>query len=427
MAKGDVFPSEKRAFTEPSTGVHVVQLTDHPAYHANPYYNEQAFIGDSERYVFRSNRAGAMGGELFMVEVKTGRIVQMTEPSRSSTPRPMTSHGSGRLTADPHRGIVYTCRDRQVIGIDVETLSERIVAETPKGCTALGGLDLSSCGRYLVAGCRPEGADNHYGYPGMRYRHGSENMVVLIDIQDGRQAIIYHGPSPENQAAPDSHAYISRGDPSYPFFGSYTRRQPSGAKTLWAMRVDLDHLEPVRDPMPLFDQRPSEQVNHYYPAPNGHVESLMWAAEAYDRHGAPAGIHSHRLGMLLDVDLVSGSVARWAFPGRSPIHCKCNHAVDMWAGDCADPGFLWFAGRDRPFESGDHPHHWDEADKWIGVFKKRGPYLEVRPLVRHDTDWPAAHPHPVFSPDDRWIAYRSGDRTQTQIFLAEAVWPKWFW
>ena len=81
-------------------------------------------------------------------------------------------------------------------------------------------------------------------------------------------------------------------------------------------------------------------------------------------------------------------------------------------------GFLWFLGRDaegRRLEEVDpeacpsipenHDYHWNTSGAWIGVFKKRGPYLEMRPLVRHDTKWVYRHPHPSFSPDDRWMVH----------------------
>ena len=49
----------------------------------------------------------------------------------------------------------------------------------------------------------------------------------------------------------------------------------------------------------------------------------------------------------------------------------------------------------------------------------------MRPLVRHDTRWKYVHPHPSFSPDDKWIVYSSGDSSQSQVFVVEAGWPRW--
>ncbi len=422
MAKGDVYPSEKQEFSDPATDVRVVQLTDQPCANTNAYYNQEQFIGGSERFVFTSNRTGTQ--QLYTVEVASGKIVQLTD-----------DEPSGGFTVDARRGIVYFGRGRQFLALDVESLREEVVAESPEGCGPIGSPDLSSCGRYLVLGCGAASRRESY-----TYRFGREGLLVLCDVEEKRQEVVYHGPSADNQAAPDSHVFISRGDPSYVWFGSYSRLQPTGIKTAWFMKIDLERLRPIHDPMPLFDQQPYDYINHYYPAPDAHVESFHYRHTAYDRDGIP--ISQDKLAMLLDVDLIRRTTSRWVFPGLAPTHFKCNNADDMWAGDRADPGFLWLAGRGEDGsayggggEEDDYwLHYWPEsgapsfpAHEWIGVFRKHhSSYLEVRPLVRHRTNWMGgAHPHPVFSPDDNWIAYCAGEKERSQLYLAEAVWPRW--
>lgn len=446
MAQGDVLRSEKREFREPATGARVVQLTDARCYNVHPYYNQEGFVGRSERFVFASNRSGS--GQIYAVETASGAIVQLTD---SADPpvlagverRPGGGHGSAGLTCDPARGRIYYSRGKRVCCLDIETLREEVVAESPPGCGPLGGPDLSSCGRYLVLGCRPEQAPTWPWRDENRYRHGSETLVVLCDLQERRQAVVYHGPSAENRAAADSHVYICRGDPSYLFFGSYTRTQPTGLKTMWFMRVDPERMTPLQDPLPIFDQQPFEMVNHYYPAPANHVESLLFTLTDRDRDGIP--VSPVRRAEMIAVDLDNRVQRRRVFPGREPVHFKCNSAADLWAGDCADPGPHWFEGRGGPDsyavteqgeaaelpESSARPdpdaagYRWPQAHRWIGMFRARGPFVEMRPLARHDTVWRCCHPHPVFSPDDRWVAYGAGDRRQSQLYLAEAVWPRW--
>ena len=198
MAQGDVLSSEKREYREPATGVRVVQLTDAPCHNVHPYYNQEGFVDGSGRYVFSSNRSGI--GQIYAVEIASGRIVQLTD---SDDPpvlagienRPGGGAGSGGLTCDPARGRIYYSRGKRVCSLDMETLREEVVAESPPGCGSLGGPDLSSCGRYMVLSCRPEGASAWPWRDESRYRHGSETLVVLCDLQEGRQAVVYHGPS----------------------------------------------------------------------------------------------------------------------------------------------------------------------------------------------------------------------------------------
>ena len=414
MAKGDVLPSEKTEIKQPETGVRVIQLTSAACKNTAAYYNQEQFIHGSERFVFFSNRTGS--GQIYTVEVDSGKIVQLTDHDEEI---------SG-FTVDPVRGKVYYGRGGDYYGLDAETLKEEVVAECPEGFRMLAGPDLSACGRYLILSTPYR--SHHVEWENMHYRHGSENVLVMVDLFEGKQAIIYHGPTPENRAASDSHVFISRGDPSYVWFGSYSRMQPSGLKTIWYMRVDPETLTPVRDPRPLFNQKPYDYVNHYYSAPNNHVEMYHRLYTATDHEDAPVIGEGSNLAMMLDVDMTSGEMRRWPFPGIPPLHFKCNSVPDMWVGDVADPGFLWFAGHSGTDEDlpVDANYHWPEGRSWIGMFKKRGAYLEVRPLCKHDTVWEDHHPHPVFSPDDRWVAYTAGKGEEAHVYLTEAVWPRWF-
>lgn len=432
MAKGDVLPSEKRVFTQPETGVRVIQLTDVPCRNVNAYYNHEQFVGDG--LVFHSDRSGVR--QIYRADIDSGRIVQLTDADGGV---------GGWATAPALSSVYYTCGD-EVLRLDVESLKAEAVAGRLPGCGPPSLQDVSSCGRYLVLGARPERFLDETR-PASSYHHGSANNVVLCDAERKQQAVVYHGPTPEVPVAADSHVFISRHDPGYVWFGSYTRKAPTGFKTAWSLPCDVGALAPKRDPKPLFAQRPYEFINHYYPAPNAHVQMPLYQYTEVDREEVPlAGLRQgavsragEYLAFMLDVDLVSGLTRRWLFPGQPPLHFKGNNADDMWAGDCADPGFLFFAGRDaeaRRLEGADpekcpaipenHRYHWKGSGAWIGVFQKRGAYLEVRPLVRHDTAWKHVHPHPSFSPDDRWIVYAAGDARQSQVFVAEAVWPKWF-
>ena len=460
MAKGDVFASEKREYREPATGVKVVQLTDAPCHNVHPYYNQEGFFDNSGKYLFASNRSGK--GQIYAVEIASGKIVQLTASSDPPVLAKIETRsdgeaGSAGFTSDPVRGLIYYCRGKLAYRLDIETQQEEVIAESPPGVGPLGGPDLSSCGRYMVFSCRPESAQELGAWVGSypNYRDGTETLVLLVDLQEGRQSVVYHGPSADNRAAPDSHLFICRGDPSYLFFGSYTRTQPTGLKTMWFMRVDLERLVPLQDPLPIFDQQPFEMVNHYYPAPNNHVEAQLFTYPQKDRDGIPVKLV--RRSEMIEVDLGNRVDRRWVFLGREPVHFKCNSAGDLWAGDCADPGWTWFEGRGEseryedegeniakappwsaegakasgglasfpdPEALGPDGYRWPQAHQWIGAFRKRGPFIDMRPLVRHDTTWKYIHPHPAFSPDDRWIVYGAGRRGNSQIYLAEAVWPK---
>lgn len=75
MARGDVFRSERRTFTQGETGAHVVQLTNTVCRNGNAYYNHEQFIGDS--LIFHSNRTGVR--QIYRVATDSGKLVQLTD------------------------------------------------------------------------------------------------------------------------------------------------------------------------------------------------------------------------------------------------------------------------------------------------------------------------------------------------------------
>ena len=122
MAKGDVYPSEKRTFKEKDTDVTVIQLTDNPSHNKNFYYNQEQFIAGSERYVFLSDRSGV--NQIYAADVKTGEIVQLTD----------SEEGAGGCSVDHLAGIIYFTRGKCLYSIDAETLAEEVVGMSPEGC-----------------------------------------------------------------------------------------------------------------------------------------------------------------------------------------------------------------------------------------------------------------------------------------------------
>ena len=163
MARGDVFPSEKREFQQPETGARVLQLTDQPCKNSNAYYNHEQFINNSQRLVFHSDRSGVR--QLYTVDLASGQIVQLTD----------AADGMGGWAVDSEHDVIYYSHETQILRLDPDGAStDEVVADTPPNCSPLGLQDLSSCGRYLVLSARPEHLLRNR-LPPMNFRHGSEN------------------------------------------------------------------------------------------------------------------------------------------------------------------------------------------------------------------------------------------------------------
>jgi oligogalacturonide lyase len=186
MSKGDVLPSEKREFTQPETGVRVIQLTDAPCRNTNAYYNDEQFTADGDTFVFRSDRTGER--QLFAVDTDSGRIVQLTEASGDGV--------GGWSVHAASRRVFFGDGQGNLARLDLDSLTVAIVAEPLDGCTGLNGLDLSSCGRFAAVSTRPDDA-RLSRWPGHHFRHGTETMALVCDFEKGTKAIVYHGPTPE--------------------------------------------------------------------------------------------------------------------------------------------------------------------------------------------------------------------------------------
>jgi len=81
---GRHFPSEKRSYTDPVTQLPVTVLTSDAANDAKPYQTHTTWTADGQWIIFRSDRAGS-GPQAFLVNEKTGDIIQVTDGPASGT------------------------------------------------------------------------------------------------------------------------------------------------------------------------------------------------------------------------------------------------------------------------------------------------------------------------------------------------------
>ena len=90
---GQCYRMERRAEKDPTTGAEVIRLTDNKGFYDRPYFTSPQFSPDGRYTIFASDFTGtsavknpeapAIGkvgfGELFLLEMETGRAVQMTQ------------------------------------------------------------------------------------------------------------------------------------------------------------------------------------------------------------------------------------------------------------------------------------------------------------------------------------------------------------
>ncbi len=145
---------ERQIYTDPATGVAIVEMTDPGRPADNLYFHFSNFTADNRHLLLTASAGGAR--HLFRAEVATGRLVQLTDDPAispaSACPDPVEARR------------VYLLRGPEVLALDLETFATRKVGKIPPPHT--GGfqqLSLSGDGRWLATGKQRDAANWEIG------------------------------------------------------------------------------------------------------------------------------------------------------------------------------------------------------------------------------------------------------------------------
>ncbi len=103
---GKRYPSEKNTYVDPVTGLTVTVLTTDPVGMSKPYQTHTTWTSDGQWIIGRSNRGGN-GSQVFLVNEKTGEIIQVTDGP---------STGTGSLNLSRKTNTLYYMRGGPVFG-----------------------------------------------------------------------------------------------------------------------------------------------------------------------------------------------------------------------------------------------------------------------------------------------------------------------
>lgn len=362
-----VFHERTREFRDEQTGCRILQLTNHPSINHHLYFLTPSLTPDESALVFASYRTGRC--EYFQRPFPEGDTLQLTEEEGV--------HGYSGIIGPDGRSLFYTAGGAVRV-VDLESRERRTLAAYQGG--QLGECSLSADQRWLVTAIKRGGRSGL----AVTATDGSSARVVLeID-----RTIIHPQFHPTD---PDRIAYSQ--DPAPRMW--WAHRDGSGNECLYGhgndeflvhetFLGDGDSLIVVRWPYALlrFDLAARQfhtiaEFNAWHIGGSRDGRTVLCDTAHPDR------------GLQL-VDVATGS-------RRTVCHPRSSNGGSQWLKD-----------------------RYAVAEDWAAAAAEKSQalsWMEMKADTVYGPQW--THPHPSFSPSERWVLYTSDVSGSPQVYAAE--------
>lgn len=358
---------QTREFRDESTGRRVLQLTSEPSINHHLYFLTPSLTPDEGALVFASYRTGRC--EYFKRGFPEGETVQITEEEGV--------HGySGLITPDGCR-LLYTAGGA-VRALDLETLAAETLAVYSGG--QLGECSLSADGRWIVTAIKRGGRSGL----AVTATDGTGGRVVLeID-----RTIIHPQFHPTD---PDRIAYSQ--DPAPRMW--WVRRDGSGNECLYEHGNDefLVHETFLGDGQAMIVVRWPYALLRFdleTRRPETIAEFNAWhIGGSRDGRTVLCDTAHPDIGLQL-VDVATGD-------RRTICHPRSSNGGSQWRKDRYALAEDWAAAAEEK----------EQALSW----------MEMKTDTVYGPQW--THPHPSFSPSERWVVFTSDVSGSPQVYAAD--------
>lgn len=364
-------------YKDPATGARVLRLAGGDFDNVHLYFTSTSFAADaSDRVVFGSNRSGRF--QLHLLEIASGGLVQLTDGMEISATGACMDR-AGRL---------FYFDGPVLHGLKLDGLEDRELYRVPAGFRA----HLPTCtadGRYVAFAYREQLAQSTetgriYSTMAETYFQRPRSVIMRIDTSNG-QAVAAWG-----EQAWISHVLIHPTDPNVILFchegGSSVKQR------MWT--VDLGETL-ARQAKPLYPQRPGETCVHEYFTRQGEVGFQYSLVSGEQREEFNAFVRP------------DGTwIRQYLLPGPRPGHIQSSSDNSLVVGD---------RGSLRPDDK--------DGGRYMSLITHGNGPAAVRRLCQHNSSWKTqySHPHPIFSPDDKWVLFNSDDQGRHNVYLAEVA------
>ncbi len=369
-AKGAIFPSESEAFRDEQTGARVIRLTDHPSINHNLYFLTSSFTRDEGSVIVASYRSGS--ANYYRIGFPRGDIVQLTD-------EPNIQGYSGIISPDGSE-LLYSAGSN-LRGVRLDTLETRTLAEYEDA--QLGELSISSDHEVLVSAMK-RGDHSYITVTRLDGSGGDEifecpRTIIHPQFHPSDPELIEYAQDPApriwtiNRDGTENRCLHEHGNDEFivheTFLGD---RGNSLIFVVWPYalkRMDLSNREIST----------IAEFNAWHIASNAAGDTVLCDTVHPDR------------GLVL-IDVASGDIRPLCFPNSS-----CSGS--QWEKDRYAMAEDWAAAAEEKAES----------LSW----------MEMKTDTVYGPQW--THPHPSFSPSERWVTYTSDISGHSQVYAVERI------
>jgi oligogalacturonide lyase len=369
--KGSVHPSEVIERQDERTGARVLQLTAHSSVNHHLYFLTSSLSSDERTLVFASTRSGR--ASFYQLAFPDGEIVQLTDAEGV--------HGySGVFSRDGKR-LFYTAAGA-VRWVDLETLAEGTLAEFPGG--GLGECSLSADGSRIVTALKRGGRS---GLAVARVDGGGAEVILELD-----RTVIHPQFHPTD---PDLIAYSQ--DP---------------APRMWLVRADGS------DNKCLYEHGNDEFLVHETFLGQG--EELIVVRWPYELRRFHLGRRAFETIARFNAWHIAGSR-----DGRQVLCDTVHPDVGLQLVDVATGARRTLCHPDSSCQGSQwRKDRYALAEEWAAAAAEREralSWMEMKTDTVYGPQW--THPHPSFSPSERWVVYSSDVTGHPQVYAVGVTGP----
>lgn len=371
--KGKIIPLTFSSRLDQETGHEVIRLTPpHIVCHRN-YFYQKCFTRDGSKLIF----GGAFEGHwnYYLLDLNRQQATQLTEGAGDNT--------FGGFLADDDKSLWYVKNNRELRRVDLASLEEHVTYEVDDAWVAYGTwVANSDCSQLVGIEIKKSDWQPLTDWSKFRafYFTQPECRLIKVDLRTGERKVILQ----EKRWL--GHPLFRPFDDNTVAFCHEGPRDAIDAR-MWLINADGSNLRKVRQ------HAPGESFTHEFWVPDG--SALYYVAhkendpQRYLFSADPQSLENRQL---------------MAIPPCS--HLMSNHDGSLIVGDGS------------PHNTGDISLN----DPFIWVFdSKKGTQKAV---CQHNTSWKVldgdrqvTHPHPSFSPDDKWVLYTSDEEGMPALYL----------